>query len=443
MRHKSSLFRGAALGALIALGIGGAAAQAKTHRSSAASSEAARIQALEAQVQALTDRLNAQAASQQQTQATAQAAAQTAQAAQAQADDGIKTIPAQVQSAVAALPKPKPGWEASTKISGRMYYDVSNISQKSNGVKQASNGTQFDIKRFYFGVDHKFNDIFSANLTTDFTYDSGVGATQVYLKKAYLEANLSPMLNIRLGSTDLPWVPFAEDMYGYRYVENTLIDRTKFGTSADWGVHVKGGFPVGMATISYAVSAVNGAGYKTPGIGTANRGKGIDVEGRLSADVSNFTVAVGGYTGKLGKDKQGTVTFNTAERLDALAAYHNSRMRLGVEYFYASDWNDVTNPGLTNSSEGISGFGSFQFTKQWGVFGRYDWVKPKRDTTPALKDNYFNVGVSYSPAKIVDFALVYKRDKVDNGVIGTSNGNIGGSVSGTYDEVGLWSQFRW
>ncbi len=443
MRNKSSLFRGAALGALIALGIGGAAAQAKTH----STSEAARIQALEAQVQALTDRLNAQAATQQQAAAAAQSAAQSAQAAQAaqaQADDGIKTIPAQVQSAVAALPQPKPGWEANTKISGRMYYDVTNISQKSNGVKQASNGTQFDVKRFYFGVDHKFNDIFSANLTTDFTYDSGVGATQIYVKKAYLDANLSPMLDIRLGSTDLPWVPFAEDMYGYRYVENVMIDRTKFGTSADWGVHAKGSFPAGMAKISYAISAVNGAGYKKPGLGgTTNRGKGIDVEGRLSADVSHFTVAVGGYTGKLGKDVQGVATFNTAQRFDALAAYHDDRIRLGVEYFAASDWNDVTNPGATNSSEGISGFGSFKFTPKFSVFGRYDWVKPKRDTAANLKDNYFNVGVQYSPAKIVDFALVYKRDKVDNGTIGTSNGNIGGSVSGTYDEVGLWSQFRW
>jgi hypothetical protein len=65
-----------------------------------------------------------------------------------------------------------------------------------------------------------------------------------------------------------------------------------------------------------------------------------------------------------------------------------------------------------------------------------------------LKDNYFNVGISYSPAKIVDFALVYKRDKADNGFLSTSNGTIGGLAqalgsNGTYDEIGLFGQVRW
>jgi predicted porin len=309
------------------------------------------------------------------------------------------------------------------------------------------NGVNFDIKRFYVGIDHTFNKTFAANITTDFTYDAATGATQIYIKKAYLQAKLSNALILRFGSADLPWIPFVEDVYGYRYVENTLIDRTKFGTSADWGVHALGSLPVNKdLVISYDVAAINGAGYKSPGIGTANRSKGIDLEGRVSATaMKHFTVAVGGYTGKLGKDKEGVVTYNTANRFDALAAYTDDRIRVGVEYFHASDWNDVlqANPALTNSSDGFSVFGSYKFTPQVGVFGRYDWVKPKQDSASALKDNYFNVGVSYSPAKIVDFALVYKRDKVDNGLIGTSNGNIGGSTDGTYDEFGLWGQFRW
>ncbi len=352
-----------------------------------------------------------------------------------------------MQTAVAALPKPKEGWWSNTTISGRMYYDVTGIDQESNGanVVGGPNGVNFDIKRFYIGVDHKFNDTFSANVTTDFTYDSGVSATQIYLKKAYLQAKLSDALTVRLGSADLPWVPFVEDLYGYRYVENVLIDRDKYGTSADWGVHALGKFPMGPATVSYAVSAIDGSGYKKPAIGTANRSKGIDLEGRVAATMDNFVVAVGGYSGKLGKDVEGTTTFNTAKRFDALAAYSGKRFKLGVEYFDANDWNDVTqaNPLLTNNSKGYSVFGSAKFTDQFGVFGRYDWVKPKEDTSPTLKDNYFNVGVSYSPAKIVDFALVYKHDKVENGSIATSNGTIGGSVDGTYDELGLWSQFRW
>ncbi len=50
--------------------------------------------------------------------------------------------------------------------------------------------------------------------------------------------------------------------------------------------------------------------------------------------------------------------------------------------------------------------------------------------------------MTYSPAKIVDLSLVYKRDQVDDGTFATSNGTIGGVDKGTYDEVGLFGQFR-
>jgi hypothetical protein len=82
------------------------------------------------------------------------------------------------------------------------------------------------------------------------------------------------------------------------------------------------------------------------------------------------------------------------------------------------------------------------------VFGRYDWEKPSRDLNPALKDNYFNVGITYTPTRIVDFSLTYKHEKVENGFWSTTNGTIGGLAagpghSGTYNEIGIWSDFQW
>lgn len=333
------------------------------------------------------------------------------------------------------------GWWSNTSISGRMYFDITNVDHDVNGVKGTDNGVGFDIKRFYFGVDHKFDDVWSANLTTDFQYDSTAKVTQLYIKKAYLRANISPALDVRLGSTDLPWVPFAEGVYGYRHIENTLIDRTKFGTSADWGVHASGKFG-GM--FEYAVAVINGAGYKAPpGSNNATHFKSVDVEGRLSAKVDDFVLAVGGYTGKLGKDVQGAVTHHTATRFDALAAYKTKTITLGVEYFYGSDWNNVTTIA-SDKAQGWSGFASYQFDPQWSVFGRYDWVQPNQDTNSPLKDKYFNVGVQWSPTKIVDLSLVYKHDEADHGTLATSNGTIGGAVvGGSYDEVGIFGQLRW
>lgn len=363
-------------------------------------------------------------------------AAQQAQAAQLAAAPAPVPVPAKPAA---------PGWWGSTTISGKAFFNVSNIDQKSTDLAgvttdNAQNGTQSELKRFYVGVDHKFNDLFSANVTTDFRYNSNGTSRDVlvYVKKAYLQAKPSNAFFVRIGSADLPWVPFVESLYGYRFVENTVIDRTKFGTSADWGVHVGG--TLGNGFVSYAASAINGAGYKT----LSRSSDTIDLEGRISVNpIKEITLGVGGYTGKLGKSAAnlpGSSTPHTAERFNAVAAYTGKRIRAGVEYFSATNWNTVTSPAR-DKSDGWSTFASFAVTPQVGVFGRYDWVKPSRDVNPALKDHYFNAGVDYKPIPPIDLALVYKREKTNNGFLSTSNGTIGGLANGTYDEFGVFGQF--
>lgn len=374
------------------------------------------IAALQAQIQAMQAQLN-------QLQA-----AQAAQAAAAAAP--VAAVPAKSAA---------PSWTANTTITGKAFFNVSSIHQTSDGVDSAQNGVQTELKRFYIGVDHKFSDVFSANLTTDFRYNSNGTSkdTLVYVKKAYLQAKLSPALFVRVGSADLPWVPFVEGIYGYRFVENTLIDRTKFGTSADWGVHAGGTF--GKGIVSYAVSAVNGAGYKT----LSRSSNTVDLEGRISVNpIKPITLAVGGYTGKLGKSADNlpeSATPHRATRVDALAAYTAGPVRAGIEYFAARNWNNVTT-ATSDKSDGWSTFASYAFTPQVGVFGRYDWVRPSKELNPALKDHYFNGGVDFKPIAPLDLALVYKRDRARRGFIPTSNGTIGGIDSGMYSEIGLFGQ---
>lgn len=355
----------------------------------------------------------------------------------------------------------KSSWWSNTKISGRIYWDITNIdaSGKVAGAKVKSNqdGFNYDIKRAYLMIDHKFNDTWSANVTTDVTYDGTTKASQLFLKKAYVQGTFAPWFTVRAGAADLPWVPFVEGIYGYRYVENTLIDRTKFGTSADWGAHILGTFDLGGPTLGYAVSATNGFGYKLAPIGSGasnpattpsntNRGKGIDVEGRVNLNWDGFVAAVGGYTGKQGNDFDGTATiaYHQAKRLDALLAYTSDEFRIGAEYFSTSNYGKVTSFATKAvHADGYSAFASWQFDPQWSVFGRYDWVKPTNALMAGKKasNKYYNLGVSFSPIKQLDFALVYKHDGMDNVVFSDSEFNdIAGSTHGTYNEIGLFGQ---
>jgi len=450
------------------------------------------LRALREQVADLSARVNVAEAAQRETvanvvNAQAQASSAASQAAAAQTSASAAATQAQAAQTKLAAAEAKPAkaaapkWYDGTSISGRMYFNVSHIDQKSDG-RDVGKSTAFDIKRFYLGVDHKFNDIFSANLTTDISLISNqfssagtapaaggtnptafpktVGET-LYIKKAYLQTSLNKAFNVRIGAADLPWVPFAEDLYGYRFVENTLIDRTSFGTSADWGVHAFGSFADGH--ITYAIAAIDGGGYRNP-----LRSKSVDLEGRLALNYKGFTAAVGGYTGKRGGNtfnpfnpatssatvpiQTGTdvVTFHTAQRFDALAAYVSPKFRLGVEYFTAKNWNRVTvNSPIDDNADGWSAWGSYNFTKMISLFGKYERTKPSKDLAPNLSERYFNVGLNFEPVKIVDLAIVYKRERVNNGYFAPSNANpsnaafsVGGQNFGSYSEIGIWGQLR-
>jgi hypothetical protein len=322
-----------------------------------------------------------------------------------------------------------------TVISGKGYFNFSNIDNESNGDKVNPSGTGIDVKRFYVGIDHTFDATWSANVTTDFNYISNDSETQVYIKKAYLQAKINDAFIVRAGSADLPWVPFAEGLYGYRWVENVMIDHLKFGTSADWGLHAGGKLADGM--FNYAAAIINGAGYKNP-----SRSKSMDFEARVNfVPIDGLTLAAGYYNGKLGKETQTVSAENTAQRIDALVAFVKPAFRVGAEYFQTKNWNQVLTEA-TDKADGFSVWGSFNFTPAISAFARYDSADLSKDINSDLSNDYFNVGVAYKPRKNIDLALVYKQDNVDNGLWSTSNGAIGGTDGGDgrYKEIGIWSQ---
>lgn len=323
-------------------------------------------------------------------------------------------------SCLAAQAHADNSWADNTKVGGKMYVDFTNINTQNNGTNVDPNGFGLDVKRFYIGIDHQFDDMWSANFTTDINYLSSTGEVTPFVKKAFVQAHWSDAANLRLGSADMPWIPFAEDMYQYRFVENTLIDRLHFGNSADWGAHFLG--KSGIA--NYAVSLVNGGGYKNPG-----RSKAMDIEGRVAiTPVAGLTVALGGYSGKRGLDTEATPSIHTASRLDALVNYKISNFHVGMEYFSADNWNNVTKAG-TDKADGYSLYGDYTFAPGMAVFARYDSAKPNKDSNPALKDTYYNAGVSFQANKQITWAVAYKSDKLADNTNEIKD-----------NEIGVWAQ---
>lgn len=338
-----------------------------------------------------------------------------------------------------------------TKISGRVFADFSSRDYELGGVKTDDSGFGIDIKRFYFGIAHIFDAHWSASFVGD-VGDKGntagckpttITAAQVdedgtvrnhtitvpcsvtggdnkrydvFAKNAYIQYKFSDAAMLRVGAASNPWIGLAEEMYGLRYIEQTLIDRdrVKFGDSADWGVHFLGKTAGGM--VNYALSAINGLGYSDP-----KRTKTMDLEGRIGVQpIKGLNFGAGFYSGKRGKDLESKAAVNTASRLNALAAYTNDLFKVGVEYFQAKNWNSVDKT-LTKDekADGLSAYGMINVTPEVSLFARYDDAKPDKDNSPNLENKYFNGGVQYKFNKSMTAALVYKDEKVETGLAAT------------------------
>jgi hypothetical protein len=312
-----------------------------------------------------------------------------------------------------------------TTLSGKMYTDFTDITQDTNGTSTNAQGYGLDVKRFYIGVNHDFDDIWSASFTTDITYDKVSGFESPLVKTAYVQAKLSKAAAFQLGSANMPWIPFDEDVYGYRFVENTLIDRLHLGNSADWGVHFFG--QTDGNGVNYNFAMVNGGGYKNP-----SRSKGEDFEGRVAfMPTDGLIIAVGAYTGHLGQDLEQTPANNTATRQDALIAYKTQMATLAVEYVHADNFSPALVTGAqTDSASGYSLYGDVGLGDSGAkFFARYDNVDPSKDLDPSKKDKYYNLGVSFPANNKITWAIAYKHEDLSDNVNTT-----------TTKEIGVWAQ---
>ncbi|MEO8197465.1 MAG: carbohydrate porin [Thermoanaerobaculia bacterium] len=336
-------------------------------------------------------------------------------------------------------PTPQPVVPAkypATKIQGRFYGDFTSKQNKTDaGAKSSDSGVGIDVKRFYFTVTHEFDSIWSAQFQSDIG-DQGAKRYDVFVKKAYLQGKLSDAFAVRLGSADTPWIPFAESNYSMRYFEQTITDTLGFGTSADWGVHVLGKLAGDM--VDYQVSALNGKGYSNP-----TRTESVDLEGRVSVKpFAGFTLGIGGYSGKLGNETRTAPAKHTAERLNAFAGYTSGRLNVGVEYFQAKNWKNVTTVA-TDKADGYSLWAQFALNKTMRLFARYDQADPSKDLAPAKQITYYNLGFEKQFNKSVTANIAYKYAETEGGAVATGNGGVGaGAINGKYQEIGIWAVYN-
>ena len=159
--------------------------------------------------------------------------------------------------------------------------------------------------------------------------------------------------------------------------------------------------------------------------------------------IKPITLAVGGYTGKLGKSTDNWPTRHPSRNaLRCARGLHRQAHSRGRRIFCAKNWNNVNTAG-TRQVERLVGL---RLVRLHSADRR---LRPLRlgeaepgYSTRTLKDHYFNVGVDYKPIPPLDFALVYKRDRANNGFLQPRTARSAERTRhhGTYDEIGLFGQ---
>lgn len=325
-------------------------------------------------------------------------------------------------------------------IFAHYYYNVS-AYPKWYEKFQENDYNGFDLSRIYFGAKVKFNEQWSAKITSDIeresdyaikpvdedgdgsidTYDiskvKDAGKYLVYIKYGYLDYVPFEFLGVRFGMIDTPWISYVDKSWNYRFVQKSLTDKNKMDTSADLGIALYGKFPMKLG--NYMLGAYNGEGYKAP---EENEGKSfharLDFTPLKPLEIKALeNLAIGGSFKYNNIDPDAKHTYYLYTGLLSYFYQITDDMSISVGFEIATS-EDVPSDEATTDEKikgiGYSGFGEFVFYKGLGIFGRYDYFDPntKNDKKKNIgyqdETSYIVAGLSYKPLKNVRFALDYQ-----------------------------------
>lgn len=300
-------------------------------------------------------------------------------------------------------------WYEKTQISGKAYMGYA-YQTKPKGDTNA-----FELNRFYLTTTSKIADDVNLKLTLDAypvtNYDSGGNSKSnfyTYIKHGLLEIKINNY-SLLLGQQDLPWVPFEEGIWGYRFQGTVFPDREGYLTSTDIGLGLK----YKKENLDTHIALVNGTGYRS---NEDNKYK--DIHWRISLGNLNkvLLTAFTSYGWKnVGGDRY---------RMIFQVAKSSPNYTIAGEYLQAKDPNTAT---ADKKAKGFAIFGHYSLVAGYPegsgrIIARLDWLDSNTDSTSTGdKKTRYIIGYAYKFRKSLEFLLDYEGLKYESG---SSNSNL-------------------
>ncbi len=337
---------------------------------------------------------------------------------------------------------------AQGKFSGYMFgdyfYNVGKDTMFSKLSKTVVPGNKdfqaFQIRRIYLTYDNDISDKFTARFRLEgntIASENGSSSTasrvtgsslsQLYIKDAYVKwKNIFAGSDLIFGVQPTTAFDISEGVWGYRSLEKTIMDLRGIISSRDMGLALRGKFDDG-GMFQYWFMVGNNSGNDD----ATNRHKRVSLNLQIKP-VKNVIVDLNGdYIARADINDPASVTVpratvsNNTLTYSIFAAYNDpTSITIGVEAFMQSTQNGEADPadatGKTLKSLnalGVSIFGNYWFTPEFGLVARYDIFNPNTDSNfplvptvmptgsntyaYSLSRNYLIAGLTFRPDKNV------------------------------------------
>ena len=309
---------------------------------------------------------------------------------------------------------------AKTDISGQWFLAYNN----------ATDINQFALKRGYFTIKTKMDEVFSVRYTQDITLDkegSDAGNVEIRLKYLYLKMKLDQINFLKdsyfeVGLVHRPWLDFEQSVNKYRVQGKMFLERYNIISSADFGLFYTGliGGTISEEYLnkvkvknpgkygSFALGIHNGGGYHA-----IEQNNNKTIEGRLSLRPFHEIYPGLQFTYAFTYGKANTEDNLTDFIMNLM--YVSSETEFGVftgQYFigqgdYEGKYVDENNKSYSNS--GFSLFGELNIPKtNFSLFGRYDEFASENSD----KQNAYIGGIAY---KFLKSKVLFNIDSQKSG----------------------------
>lgn len=302
---------------------------------------------------------------------------------------------------------------SSGKISGYMFGDyfynavrdtgLSTLSNVANGGKQDLNG--FQLRRVYFTYDNDISENFTSRfrLEADQTANTSDGKIGVFVKDAYLTwKNIFNGSDLTFGIQPTMVIENADADWGHRFLEKTILDLRGIVSSRDIALSLKGKFD-SDGVFKYWVMIGDGSGNKPE----------TDKYKRFYAHlqynpIKNLSVTLyGDLKSKPSVDdpqnnSASPATLSNSDLNYALLLGYKEKdnFSVGAEVFLNTTQNGIRSSSIVKDRNGIgvSFFGSYNFSQQFSVVGRFDYFDPNTNTDfKGDSRNWFIFSLNYKP----------------------------------------------